>query len=142
MPTEKVQQLLMFAGALTLIGFAFLLCCVLGLVGLLIIDGYQARQKSKYGKHLTAGSVVGLPTNDDLQFFDDLSEKDAEVEAQQQKDILKLREDLTGGDKTVIQAPLRSVPGWLQEGTVPEEETMVYPFNMKGETLDSRERRH
>jgi hypothetical protein len=132
---ENIQTLLMYIGAFTCVGVAFLICCTMGFLGLLMVDGYQARRKAQFGKHQTSGGIVSLPNNEHVGFFNELEDVDARTKRQSEEAVEVLRERLTrGSDATMVQVPVKGTPGWDQ---------VEYPFNMKGvELLDSDKPRH
>lgn len=133
---DNILHILALIGAFACLGLALLMFCTTVLVCFLIVDGHQARRKSKFGKHQTAGSLLALPNDEDVQHFDQL--------LQYAREDVDLTDSIysRAADETVVQAPvLVSVKGWEQEGPRDKDATMVYPFNMKGPD-DSRKPRH
>lgn len=139
----NIQHILMFIGALTCLVFAFLFACTFAFLGFLLLDGYQAGRKAKYGRHLSAGEVIDIPDGDDVAYFDQLLKyNEADILATNSLYGKTFEKKHGNDDETRVQVPLRIVAsGWEQENLPNNDDTMVYPFNMEGKDV-SRKPRH
>jgi hypothetical protein len=122
---STAQTTFMYIGIGTVAFFAFLMCCVGVLALLLLLDRWQVHRKARFGKHQTAGEIIQL---DMTPLFPDLTEQQARDERMDQAANAALKRRHAANDETVV-----GLMGWEQEtgGTV------SYPFDMKGETIES-----